>query len=239
MIGMPLVYRHVNPTDLNATEKLDCYPALGNPKCVNIWIATELSNPFQNANFAWQEYLDKFDYACRRRGLQAFLPSTTQRNDKERIRNYLAPLRRKVRDYIEPLGLVSLPVFRTGRVYTRTDRLWTLQSFARFTQLVPGVEISNRLVKRNRWIRTHKSEFVGSQSWYKWLRPGMVKVGWSTARTESWLWYEITCPYQPSPNFNGTRLTTESFTEAIDEVWLPIISNIRWRTTSNLRVNDL
>lgn len=233
-IGVPLVYRTMNPYALSPEERLDAYPKLANPRCVNSWMkisGNARSLPAQ----AWEQFLHAFVVLCEGHGKTPFILDKSRRNADEEIRNFLAPRRRRVRDYIEPLGLVTLPIFRTSHYYTRNENSWWLRSQARIIKRIDGLTIGKDLHQRFHWIRTHCPEYRGSQSWHKWIQPGVTRVGWSTAITECWLWYEIRCPHMPGIEGHYRNLDDAAFTKHLDTLWLPLVRNIRWWSTSNAR----
>lgn len=233
-VGIPLIYRTMNPFALSDEERLDAYPTRANPRGVNIWMSLT-GNKFALPGLAWETMLHAFVVACEKKGQPPFVLDGARRNADEEVRNFLTPRRRRVRDYLDPSGLLTLPIFRTTHKYTRNENSWWVRSQARIIKKIDGIAIGQDLHKREHWIRTHCPEYKGSQSWHKWIQPGVTRVGWSTSGTESWLWYEIRCPHMPGITGHYRNLDDAAFTKHLDTIWLPLIRNIRWWSTSNVR----
>lgn len=237
-IGVPLVYRTMNPFALSEAERLDAYPKLANPDCVNSWM--EIAGDQRSfPHVAWNHLVHAFVVACEARGERPFILDSERRNDDEQARTFLSVRRKRVRDYIEPLGLVTLPIFRSSHYYTRNEHSWWLRSQARIIKRIDGHAIGKDLQQSHHWIRTHCPEYRGSQSWHRWLQHGVLRVGWSTAVTECWFWYEIRCPHQLGVAGDYRNLDDNAFAKHADGIWLPLVRNLRWWSTSNPRTWEL
>jgi hypothetical protein len=234
-IGVPLVYRTENPFRLQAQQRLDAFPSLANPAAVAIWM-TLRGDTQQQSVHAWISILAQFEAQCRKSGLTAFILDSSRRNADEEVRSFLAVWRKRVRDYLDPLGLVTLPIFRTSHFYTRNSNSWWLRSQSRIIKKLEGVAIGQALQAEHRWLRTHCPEYRGSQSWHRWILWGVVRVGWSTSGTDSWLWYEIRCPHMPGITTDGRSIDDTAFNKHLDKMWLPLVKNLRWWSTSNPRL---
>lgn len=239
LIGVPVAYREINPYALSETERLDAYPELANPKHISVWMSISTGNVQERIDSAWDKFIHSFVLGCERLGSPPFILDTSRRNLNEEIRSFLLLRRKRVRDYIDPLGLVTLPIFRSSRKYTRYENSWWLRSQARIIKRIDGLAIGSDLQLRFKWLRTTCPEYRGSQSWHKWLQPGVVRVGWSSSTTECWFWYELRCPHLPGVEGHYRLLDDASFIKQTDALWLPIVKNLRWWSTSNLRTRDL
>ncbi len=234
-IGVPSVYHKANPYRMTADQRLDSFPSLANVKALPIWMAL-IGNGQSRPATAWDDALQKFSAQAQARGLTPFILDTSRRNADEEARSFLAIWRKRVRNYLDPLELVTLPIFRTSRVYTRSAYSWRLRSQARIIRRIDGTGIGTTLQKLHRWTRTHCPEYRGSQSWHRWILWGVVRVGWSTSGTDSWLWYEIRCPHLPGTAYDKNRLDDAAFDTHLDKIWLPLVRNLRWWSSSNPRL---
>lgn len=233
-IGVPVIYRTMNPFSLSPSELLDAFPTLGNPDCVDYWMLQK-GNTQSFAHVAWKAFLHNFTVECESHGQVPFLLDSERRNADEEVRTFLSVRRKMVRGYVDPIGVTTLPIFRTARKYTRNENSWWLRSQARIIKQIDGIAIGRDFQKRLGWLRTHCPEYRGSQSWHRWLQYGTVRVGWSTAQTESFFWYEIRCPHMPGVTGNYRNLDDAAFVKHVDSIWLPIVRNLRWWSSSNPR----
>lgn len=232
-IGVPVVYRTMNPYALSPAERLDAFPALGNPECTDAWLLPQ-GDDHARVEHAWESYLASYVAECGTR--PAFTLHYNRRNLDGEVRAFLALRRKRVRDYIDRQGLLTLPVFRSRWRVIRQENSWWLRAEARIIKKIPGTSIGRGLQLKERWLRTHCPEYRGSQSWYRWLQFGTLRVGFSTAGTETWIWYEIRCPLMPGIDGNTRHLDARAFDEHIGKLWLPLVKNLRWWSTSNPRL---
>jgi hypothetical protein len=223
----------MNPFSLTSAERLDAFPTLGNPKCTEQWLVPRGDTQAQPSN-AWQLYLAQYVRAC---GVNPpFILDTHRRNRDEEVRDFLALRRKLVRNYLDRLGLVTLPVFHACFRVIRNEHSWWLRAEARIIERIPGIQIGRGLQLKQRWIRTHCPEYRGSQSWHRWLQWGITRVGFSTSGTDYWVWYEIRCPHNPGIDGEIRHLDTQAFDAHIAKIWIPIVKNLRWWSTSNPRL---
>jgi hypothetical protein len=240
-IGLPVAYQTVNPWSLSAVDRVDAFPTTGNIHSVNIWSSLAGGSVDIAADIAWQQFLRLFTTLCRSKGLQPFVLAANRKPNNKRVGAYLTMNRRRVRDYLDHLPLLTLPCIDVYRYYEFGTNSWTLTSAVKFPQKIDSLGIARKLVEEQGWITlVGPTRFVGARSWYKWLRPGILRTGFSTSRLDSWLWYEIRCPLVPMLDNDGlSRPTNKQLTDTIDDIWLPIVKTIRWWSTSNLRILDL
>lgn len=233
-IGVPLVYRAMNPFAFNRAQRLDSFPELGNLKCVAEWTQQQ-GNMQSSPQIAWQRYVSQYLTDCAHLGRRAFVLDRDRRNQDEHVRSFLARRRKHVRDYVDPLGLASLPFFRTSHYYRRRENSWWLRSQGRIIRPIKGFAIGKLLHDNHHWTRTHCPEYRGMQSWNRWIQYATTRIGWSTTNHESWFWYEIHCPQLPGIAGNIRNLDAAAFDRHMDEIWLPLVKNLRWYSTSQPR----
>ncbi len=233
-IGVPLVYRTMNPYALTSAERLDAFPSLANPDCTNVWLSIAGDGKAQ-VQHAWETFLAKYVSGCGAR--PPFALDTNRRNLAEETRSFLALRRKMVRDYLDvlPIKLLTLPIFRSRFRVIRNDNSFWLRAEARVIKRIDGINIGRELQLTQRWLRTHCPEYRGSQSWNRWLQFGTTRVGFSTSGTDSWIWYEIRCPHSPGVDGNIRHLDGTAFAATVSKIWLPLVKNLRWWSTSNPR----
>lgn len=240
-IGVPKQYRAVNPFALADADRLDAFPALANPKFVQDWMDIE-GDPFAFPHLGWQRLLLAFDAACRARGQQSFVLKYDRRNKDEEARTFLTVSRRRIRGYLDKTSLVKKNFFdNPTRVYTRNENSWWLKSQGRILKDNDGdgIAIGQSLQRYHKWLRTRCPEYRASQSWYRWIQPGLSRVGWSSSGSQSWLWYEIRCPHMLGVDGDTRHLDEAAFAKHADSIWLPIVRSIRWFSTSNPKTWNL
>lgn len=232
-IGVPMVYRTMNPYALTTAERLDAFPALANPRCTQHWLAP-VGDKQAQAQHAWETFLAIYVSNC---GVaQPFILETDRRNLAEETRSFLALRRKMVRDYLDKTKLLTLPVFRARFRVIRNENSFWLRAEARVIKKISGTEIGRGLQLSDRWLRTHCPEYRGSQSWNRWLQYGTTRVGFSHSGTDSWIWYEIRCPHTPGIDGSVRHLDGSAFTATVTKLWLPLVKNLRWWSSSNPRL---
>lgn len=230
-VGVPLVYRTENPFQLTTEERLDAFPEQGNTETVNLWMSIKRTS-YELPSIGWQRFLTMYVAASKAANIQPFVAAFDRRNSDESLRNFLAPRRRRVRAYLDRLGLVLLPIRSTNIRYIRQSNSFWLRPQARIIAHIDNA-LPDILKRDQHWIKTHCPEYTAAVSYHKWIDPGILRVGLSVLRTESWLWYEIRSPLVPGQTL---ALDEAGFQQHVNSIWLPLVKNQRWLTTSNPRL---
>lgn len=230
-IGVPEIYRNANPFQFTTEQLLDAFPEQGNPEALDCWMGIK-RNGFESPSISWQRFLSLYEAMAKTLNLNAFVLAFDRRNSDEALRNFLAPRRRRVRAYLDRLGLVMLPIRSTNIRYTRKSNSFWLRPQARIIAHIDSA-LPDILKRDQHWIKTHCPEYTAAVSYHKWIDPGVLRVGISLLRTESWLWYEIRSPLNPGQT---AEFDEAGFERHVNSIWLPLVKNQRWLTTSNPRL---